>query len=91
MLERVWSKRNCPPLPVGENVSKCSHCEEQSGGSLKTKSHVIQWAPSWAYVRKRRKLYLEDARTPVLIATLFIVGKTWKHLNKTKKIVFCIL
>ena len=93
MLERVWSKRNAPALPIGENVSECSHYEEQNGGSLKTKScRVIQWAPSWVYVRKRWKLYLEDTRTPVLIATLFIVGKTWKHLNENKKkIVFCIL
>ena len=38
---------------------------------------MIQQSHSWAYIR--RKLIQKDIYTPIFIAALFIIAKTWKQ------------
>ena len=40
-------------------------------------NHMIQQSHSWAYIQ--RKLIQKDTRTPMFIAALFTIVKTWKQ------------
>ena len=71
-----------PSYIVGGNVNWYSHYGEQYGGSLKKKKTIIELPndptipllgkyPEKATIRK-------DTCTPVFIAALFIIAKTWK-------------
>ena len=67
-----------PSCTVGGNVNWCSHYGEQYGGSLKTKNKITisPSNPTPGHIlRENRK----DTCTPMFIAALFTIAKTWKQ------------
>ena len=72
-----------PSCTVGENVNWCSHYGEQYGGSLKNwklSHHMILQSHSWAYIQKIQKILIQkDSCTPMFIAALLTMAKTWKQ------------
>ena len=58
----------------------CNHCGEQyrdSSKNLKQNYHMIQRSHSWASIQ--RQPYFEDTCTPMFIAALYTIAKTWKQ------------
>ena len=66
---------------VGKNVSLCSHYGERYGGSSKkTKNRVAIWSSNPIPGQMSRENYnLKDTCTPMFIAALFTIAKTWKQ------------
>ena len=48
---------------------------------LKIELPMIQQFHSWAYIQKRQKLIQKDPCTPMFIAVLFTIAKTFKQLK----------
>ena len=69
-----------PSCTVGGNVNGHSHYREQYGESLKIQEqnyHMIQQSHSWAYTL--RKSQVRDAGTPMFVAALSTIARTWKE------------
>ena len=65
---------------VGENANWYSHYGEQCGDSSKSweqNCHKTQQSHCWAYTL--RKTELGYTCTPMFIAALFIIARTWKQ------------
>ena len=73
-----------PSDAVG-HVNWCSHYGEQYGGSLKKLKIELPYDPAIPllsiYLEKMKTLIQEDTCTPMFIAPLFIIAKTWKQLK----------
>ena len=67
-----------PSHTLGGNVSWCSHCGEQYGGSLKKLNIGLPWDPAIPLlgVYPEKTLIRKGTCTPILIAALFTVAKT---------------
>ena len=72
-----------PSYTVGGNVSWCSHCGEQYGGSLKKLKIELPYDPAipllGIYPEKAKTLIWKDTCTPMFTAALFTIAKTWKQ------------
>ena len=86
MLERVWRKRNpltlgVNAMNVGGNANWCSHYGEQCGDSLKKLEIELTYDPAIPLLgTDNEKTRTErDTYTPMFIATLFIIARTWKQ------------
>ena len=69
-----------PSYTVGGNANEYSHYGEPCGDSLKNwkqNCHMTQQSHCWAYTP--RKPELKDTCTPVFIAALFTIARTWKQ------------
>ena len=69
-----------PSYTVGGNANQDSHYGEQCGDSLKNWKQnclMIQQSHCWAYTL--RKPEGKETRTPMFIAALFIIARTWKQ------------
>ena len=69
-----------PSYSVGGNDNWYNHYGEQYGGSLKNLQqsyHITQQSHCWAYTP--RKPELKDKCTPMFIAALFAIARTWKQ------------
>ena len=67
---------------VGENVNRCSHYGEQYGGRFlkKTKNRVtIDPAIPLQGIYLKKTLIQKDTCTPMFIAALFTIARTWKQ------------
>ena len=65
---------------VGGNANQYSYYGEQCGDSLKNwkqNCHMTQQSHCWAYTL--RKPELKETHTPMFIAALFIIARTWKQ------------
>ena len=65
-----------PSYTAGGNVNGCSHLRKTVE---KTKNKVALYpaVPLLSYIR--RKTFLKDTCTPIFIAALFTIAKTWKQ------------
>ena len=73
-------KKREPSYTVVGNANQYSHYGEQCGDSLKNwkqNSHMTQQSHCWAHTP--RKPELKDMCTPMFIAALFIIARTWKQ------------
>ena len=80
MLERVWRKGNLLTLLVGMQTGTANNFGEQCGDSLKNWKQnclMTQQSHCWAYTP--RKSEVKETCTPVFIAALFTVARTWKQ------------
>ena len=70
-----------PSYTIGGNVSWCSHCEEQYGGSLKKLKIELPYDPAIPLlgIYLDKTIIQKDTCTPVFIAALFTMAKTWKQ------------
>ena len=72
-----------PSCTVGGNVNWCSHYGELYGGSLKKLKIELLYDPAILllsiYPEKTKTLIQKDTCTPMFIAALFTVVKTWKQ------------
>ena len=68
-----------PSYAVGGNVNWCSHYGEQYGGSLTKTELSYDPAIPLLGIYLERTLTQRDTRTPMLIAALFTIAKTWKQ------------
>ena len=72
-----------PSYTVGGNVNWCSHYGEQFGGS--SKKTELPYDPATPllgiYSGNMQILIQEDSCTPMLIAALFTIAKTWKQFK----------
>ena len=69
-----------PSYTVDGNANQYSHYGEQCGDSLKNwkqNCHTTQESHFWAYTP--RKPELKETCTPMFIAALFIIVRTWKQ------------
>ena len=69
-----------PSYTIGGNVTWYSHCREQYGGSLKNKvelPHDPEIPLLGTYLEKT--IIWKDTCTPMFIATLFAIARTWKQ------------
>ena len=72
-----------PSYTVVANISRCSHNGEQYGGSLKKPNIALPNDPAIPFLGT----YLDnivigkDTCTPMFIAALFTIAKTWKQLK----------
>ena len=70
-----------PSYTVGGNANEYSHYGEQCGDSLKNwkyNCHMTQQSHCWAYTPRKPELR-ETLVTPMFIAALFIIARTWKQ------------
>ena len=81
MLERVWRKE--PSYTDAGNVNWNNHYGEQSGSSLKKKKLKIELPYDRAIpllgIYPEKNMVQKDTCTPMFIATLFTIAKTWKQ------------
>ena len=79
MLGRVWRKRNPLTLLVGMQTSTAvmENSVEISLKSWKQNCHMTQQSHCWVYTP--RKPELKDMCTPMFIAALFTIARTWKQ------------
>ena len=81
MLERVWRKRNPPTLLLGMSVGTATM--ENSMRFLKKLKIDLPYDPAipllGIYLEKMKTLIQKDTCTPMFIAALFTIAKTWKQ------------
>ena len=71
-----------PSCTVGGNANQYSHYGEQCENSLKNwkqNCHTTQQSHCWAYMHTEETRIERDMYTPVFIAALFIIARTWKQ------------
>ena len=72
-----------PSFTVDGNANWYSHYGEQCGDSLKSQKqncHMTQQSHCWAYTAVSEETRIErDSCTPMFIAALFIIARTWKQ------------
>ena len=73
-------ERREPSYTVGGNVNWYSHCGEQYGGSLKLKLE-LPYDPTIPLlgIYPEKNMVQKDTCTPVFIAALFTIDRTWKQ------------
>ena len=70
-----------PSYIVGGNVSWCSHYREQYRGSSKKLNIELLYDPSIPIlgIYLEKNIIRKDTCTPMFIAALFTIAKTWKQ------------
>ena len=70
-----------PSYTVGGNVNWCSHYGKQYGGSLKKLKIELPYDPEISIlgIYLEKTLIQKDACTPMFVAALFTIDKTWKQ------------
>ena len=68
---------------LGGNVSWCSHYKEQHGGSSKNWKTELPYDPAIPLlgIYLDKTVIWKDTCTPVFIAALFTIAKTWKQIK----------
>ena len=70
---------------VNGDVNWCSYYGEQYGVSFKKLKAKLPYDPAipllGIYSEKTKTLILKGACTPIFIAALFTIAKTWNNLN----------
>ena len=59
---------------MAESISKQELPEQEQ-------SEKLQQSHSWTHLRKLDRLLQKDTHTPIFIAALFIIAKTWQLLK----------
>ena len=79
MLERVWRKRNPPTLLLGMSVGTATM--ENSMRFLKKLKIELSYDPGIPLLGTypEKTLFGKDTCTPMFIAALFTIAKTWKQ------------
>ena len=79
MLERVQRKRT--PYTVGGNANHYSHYGEQCGDSFKKLEIELPYDPAIPLlgIHTKETRIERDTCTPMFIAALFIIARTWKQ------------
>ena len=70
-----------PSYTAGGNANQYSHYGEQCGDSLKNCKQdclMTQQSHCWAYTPRKTRIE-RDTCTPMLIAALFVIVRTWKQ------------
>jgi len=73
-----------PSYKIGGNANCCSHYGEQYGGSLKKmRKKELPYGPAILLLGlfSEETIIQKDTCTPMFIAVLFIIAKTWKQLK----------
>ena len=71
-----------PSCTAGGNVSWCSHYREQYGSYFKNNSRIAVWSRNPTPGNLNRENHnSKDTCTPIFIAPLFKITKTWKQLK----------
>ena len=82
MLKRIWRKKE-PSNTVGGNVSWCSHFGKRVWRLLKKLRIKLPYDPMipllGIYLKNAKTLIQNDICTPMFIAALFAIAKTWKQ------------
>ena len=83
MPGRVWRKGNLPLIPytVGVNVNWYNHYGEQYGSSIKKLKIELPYDPAIPLlgIYPDKTLIQKDTCTPIFLAALFTLTKTWKQ------------
>ena len=77
----MWRKGN-PLYTVGRNINWYCHYGEQYGGSSKKLKAELPYDPGIPLlgIYTDKTIIHKDTCTPIFIAALFIIFKTWKPL-----------
>ena len=80
MLERVWRKGNPPTLLVGMQTSTAT-MENSVEIPSKTGNRTALWPsnPTAGHTHRGNQNWKRDTCTPMFIATLFTIARTWKQ------------
>ena len=70
-----------PSYTIGGNVNWCSHYGEEYGGSLKKLKIELPYDPAIPLlgIYPEKTIIQNDTCTPMFIAALFTIAKTWKQ------------
>ena len=74
-------KKKEPSCTVGGNVNWCSHYGDQYGGSSKKLKEELPYDPAIPLlgIYLEKTIIHKDTCTPMFIAALFTIAKTWKQ------------
>ena len=85
-----------PSYTIGDNINWYIHCGEQHGGSLKNQTELSDDpAIPLLGIYPEKTIIEKDTCTPVLIAALFTIARTWEQpryplMNEWIKKMWCI-
>ena len=69
-----------PSYTIGDNINWYIHCGEQHGGSLKNQTELSDDpAIPLLGIYPEKTIIEKDTCTPVFIAVLFTIARTWKQ------------